>query len=47
MCIRDRAIYEEPEAPDLSLDTDELSVSDCVDQIVDLLQEREFLTPLG
>jgi bifunctional enzyme CysN/CysC len=34
------APYEEPQSPDLVLETDKLSVKDCVEQIINLLQTR-------
>lgn len=35
--------YEEPENPDLRIDTTRLSVEDCVDSLLRLLQERRIL----
>lgn len=32
--------YEKPEAPELVLKTDSCDVNDCVQQVVELLQER-------
>lgn len=32
--------YEKPEAPELVLKTDSCSVNECIQQLVDLLQER-------
>lgn len=32
--------YEKPEAPELVLKTDTCSVNECIQQLVDLLQER-------
>ncbi len=37
------ANYEPPQSPDLELDTDKLSVNECVDQIVELLRQRSIL----
>jgi bifunctional enzyme CysN/CysC len=39
------AAFEEPKAPDLVLQTDQVSVEDCVDQIVELMKAKGFLTP--
>ncbi len=35
--------YEPPELADLVLDTDELSIPDCVDKVVELLRQKSFL----
>ena len=39
------APYEVPEEPTLRLDTDALSVEECVDRVVAHLQEHGFLSP--
>lgn len=39
--------YEEPPAAELTADTAELDVEQCVDQVLDLLQERGILNPTG
>lgn len=36
--------YEEPESPDLSLDTSTLSLDDCVSKVLDLLQHRAIIS---
>uniref|UniRef100_A0AAV2LLA0 Sulfate adenylyltransferase n=1 Tax=Knipowitschia caucasica TaxID=637954 RepID=A0AAV2LLA0_KNICA len=35
--------YEKPEAPELVLKTDSCSVNECIQQVVDLLQERDIV----
>lgn len=35
--------YEKPEAPELVLKTDSCSVNDCIQQLIDLLQERDIV----
>ncbi len=35
--------YEEPQSPDLVLDTDQLDVEQCVDRIVQLLEEKKVI----
>uniref|UniRef100_A0A8C5N4Y4 Uncharacterized protein n=1 Tax=Gouania willdenowi TaxID=441366 RepID=A0A8C5N4Y4_GOUWI len=35
--------YEKPEAPELVLKTDHCSVNECIQQVVDLLQERDIV----
>jgi bifunctional enzyme CysN/CysC len=37
------AAFEEPASPDLVLQTDQLPIDDCVEQIVDLMRARGFL----
>jgi len=37
------AAYEEPQQPDLTLETDKLSVAQCVDQIMALLERRKVI----
>ena len=37
------AAYEEPQQPDLTLETDKLSVAQCVDQIMSLLERRKLI----
>jgi len=37
------APYEEPASPDLTLETDKLSVAQCVDQIMALLERRKVI----
>jgi bifunctional enzyme CysN/CysC len=37
------APYEPPESPDLKLDTEEQGIEECVEQIVSLLRERNFI----
>jgi bifunctional enzyme CysN/CysC len=37
------ASYDEPESPDLTLETDKLSVAQCVDQIMALLERRKVI----
>ena len=37
------AKYDVPQQPDLSLATDQLDVSECVEQIVKLLETRQLL----
>lgn len=37
------ATYDVPASPDLTLNTDELSVSDCVEQVVALLRDKNFI----
>lgn len=37
------ATYEPPENPDLRLETDKLSVADCIEQIVALLEQKDVL----
>jgi adenylylsulfate kinase len=37
------APYEEPEQPDLALSTDELTVADSVQKVLDLLDSRRFI----
>ena len=32
--------YEEPESPDLTLETDKCSISECVDQIMELIRKK-------
>lgn len=41
------APYDEPEAPELTLETDQHSVDECVDQILELLEVRGFLSPVN
>uniref|UniRef100_A0A8C6TNQ2 3'-phosphoadenosine 5'-phosphosulfate synthase 1 n=1 Tax=Neogobius melanostomus TaxID=47308 RepID=A0A8C6TNQ2_9GOBI len=38
-----RARYEKPEAPELVLKTDSCNVNECIQQLVDLLQERDIV----
>jgi adenylylsulfate kinase len=38
--------YEEPENPELELDTAKDSLQTCVDQVLTLLEQREVITPL-
>ena len=35
--------YDVPNSPDLSLDTDELSVAECVEQVIALLREKKII----
>jgi adenylylsulfate kinase len=37
------APYEEPDGPELRLDTGELTLGECVDAVIDLLTERGFI----
>jgi len=37
------ATYDEPQQPDLTLETDQLSVSQCVDRIMTLLERRKLI----
>jgi adenylylsulfate kinase-like enzyme len=37
------AAFEEPKAADLTLETDRVSVDQCVDRIVELMESRGFL----
>jgi adenylylsulfate kinase len=39
------APYEEPESPELCVDTADRSVADCTDQIIDCLRSAGFLAP--
>jgi bifunctional enzyme CysN/CysC len=37
-------LYEPPSTPDLVLKTDEMTVEECVDKVIDLLRERKFVS---
>lgn len=37
------APYEEPDSPDLILDTEELNLMECVQKVLDMLEKRRFL----